>query len=139
VLTDRPNYGIYPLSNEEEYCAFCKGSSIEEELRVKMGPVYGPIKLNKGKEGAAFVHELCALWTPEIYLDSKNKFKNLKKAIKRCNKLYCSFCKERGGGLGCFIKNCDSTYHYLCAKLSNCLFVNTKFIIFCEKHRNEAP
>lgn len=51
----------------------------------------------------------------------------------------CSLCKDKGGGLGCFIKNCDKSYHYLCAKTSNCLFVNSKFIIYCEEHRSEAP
>lgn len=139
VLTDRPNYKIYPLSGEEEQCAFCRGSSTEEELRVKVGPMYGPLKLHHSKEGAVYVHEMCALWTPEIFLDNRNKFKNLKKAVKRCNKLTCKFCKERGGGLGCFVKSCDATFHYLCAKLSNCLFVNTKFIVYCEQHRTEAP
>ena len=138
VLTDRPNYKIYPtIDQEEQICAFCRGTSTEEELRVKVGPVYGPIRFKQDE--AAYVHELCALWTPEIFLDGRNKFKNLRKAVKRCNKLVCSFCKDRGGGLGCFIKNCDKTYHYLCAKLSNCLFVNTKFIIYCENHRSEAP
>ena len=98
--------------------------------------MYGPIKV-KGQN--VFVHELCALWTPEIYLDERNKFKNMTVGIKRCNKLTCNLCKERGGGLGCFIKDCYRTYHYLCAKLSNCLFVNSKFIIYCEQHRIEAP
>ena len=51
----------------------------------------------------------------------------------------CSLCKEKGGGLGCFVKTCDKSYHYLCAKNSNCLFVNSKFIIYCDDHRGEAP
>ena len=114
--------------------------SDDEELRVKCGPVYGPIRLHlAGGSGQAFVHELCALWTPEIFLDDKNKFKNLGKGIRRCNKIKCSFCKEKGGGLGCFIKDCHKSYHYLCAKESNCLFVNSKFIIYCEEHRPLAP
>ena len=103
---------------------------------MKCGPMYGPIKLRFGN---AFVHELCALWTPEIFLDDKNKFKNLAKGIKRCTKIRCSLCKEKGGGLGCFIKDCDKSYHYLCAKVTNCLFVNSKFIIYCEQHKAEAP
>lgn len=86
-----------------------------------------------------FVHEMCALWTPEIYLDDGNKFRNLSKGIKRCSKIKCSFCKEKGGGLGCFIKNCQNSYHFLCAKLTDCLFVNSKFIIFCKDHKAEAP
>lgn len=92
----------------------------------------------RGTEGA-FVHELCALWTPEIFLDEKNKFRNLAKGIKRCNKLRCTLCKDRGAGLGCYIKDCEKSYHYLCAKVSNCLFVNSRFIIYCEIHRDKAP
>jgi hypothetical protein len=99
--------------------------------------VYGPIRV--GSSGQAFVHELCALWTPEIFLDERNKFRNLAKGIRRCNKIKCSLCLEKGGGLGCFVKNCSKSLHYLCAKESECLFVNSKFIIFCREHRPEAP
>ena len=88
---------------------------------------------------SAYVHELCALWTPEIFLDDKNKFKNLSKGIRRCNKIKCTLCKEKGGGLGCFVKDCFRSYHYMCAKDSNCLFVNSRFIIYCEEHRSQAP
>lgn len=103
------------MDKDQEVCCFCRGSSTEEELRIKCGPIYGPVRV---KNEAIFVHELCALWTPEIYLDEKNKFKNLGRGIKRCNKIRCSFCKEKGGGLGCFIKDCEMSYHYQCAKLS---------------------
>jgi hypothetical protein len=105
-------------------------------MRVKCGPIYGPIKVS---HESAYVHELCALWTPEIFLDDKNKFKNLSKGIRRCNKIKCTLCKEKGGGLGCFVKDCLRSYHYICAKDSNCLFVNSRFIIYCEEHRSQAP
>ena len=40
--------------------------------------MYGPIKMKQyGGAGSAYVNELCALWTPEIFLNEKNKFKNL--------------------------------------------------------------
>ena len=131
VLQQRPHYSIHPLHSEsEEICAFCRCNSNDEELRIKCGPIYGPIKL-RGISDQVFVHELCAIWTPEIFLDDKNKFKNLAKGIKRCSKFKCSMCKEKGGGLGCFIKDCNKSYHFLCAKIENCLFVNSKFIIYC--------
>ena len=70
---ERPNHSIYPSSanNEEEPCCFCGAMSSEETLREKLGPVYGPIRVKGHK---IFVHELCAIWTPEVYLDDKNKF-----------------------------------------------------------------
>lgn len=79
---DRPNYKIYPVQRNGRYleafeCAFCGQPSSEEELRTKVGPVYGPLKLKKRGE-KYYVHELCAIWTPEIYLDALNHFKDLK-------------------------------------------------------------
>lgn len=140
VLQERPQYEIHPLQGDFEVCVFCRGSSLDEELRVKCGPVYGPIKVKMaGGSGDAYVHELCALWTPEIFLDERNKFRNLGKGIKRCKKLKCHHCKEKGGGLGCFKTECFKSFHYLCAKETNCLFVNSKFIIYCEDHRDYAP
>jgi len=87
----------------------------------------------------AFVHELCAIWTPEVYLDARNRFQNMKQAIKRSNKLVCSYCKERGAGLGCFNGSCGRTYHYLCAKQDTCLLVSSKFIAYCKDCRLKAP
>jgi hypothetical protein len=37
------------------------------------------------------------------------------------------------------VGDCRKSYHYLCAKETNCLFVNSKFIIYCSEHRMEAP
>ena len=42
-----------------------------------------------------------------------------------------------GGGLGCFIENCKETYHYLCAKKSDCLFIQDEFICYCSIHKND--
>jgi len=45
--------------------------------------------------------------------------KNLKKEIKRCNKIVCNYCGMLGGGLGCKIENCKQTFHYKCAILED--------------------
>jgi hypothetical protein len=134
VTYDRPNYKIYASSEkvEPEPCCFCGGMSNEEALREKLGPVYGPIKVKGIK---VYMHEQCALWTPEVYLNDDNKFVDLKKALKRCKNLRCSFCADKGAGLGCLNKECKETYHYLCAKESKCLFVQSKFCIYCPAHR----
>ena len=139
---DRPNYKIYPVHRNGKYltaeeCAFCGQPSSSEEIREKVGPVYGPLKIKHGKE--VYVHELCAIWTPEIYLDARNHFKDLKPALRRCKKLPCTFCGESGAGLGCFNENCKATYHYLCAKTADCILVRDRFIAFCPDHTHEAP
>ena len=81
-----------------------------------------------------YVHELCAIWTPEVYLDALNHFKALKEAIKRCSKLHCSFCENPGAGLGCYVDNCQMTYHYQCAKVADCVLVPDRFIAYCPEH-----
>jgi len=137
-LNNRPNYPVYPIiSDKIEKCAFCKGDSTEVDRRTKCGPLYGPIKVKK--HSSIFLHELCAIWTPEIYLDDNNKLKGLFQAIDRCSETKCSFCGLRGAGLGCFIEKCPHTYHYLCAKIVESLFVNSKFRIYCPDHKETAP
>ena len=139
---DRPNHKIYPIQRNGRYlpdveCAFCGQLSSSEELREKVGPVYGPLKVGK-KE--VFMHELCAIWTPEIYQDEvTNRLKGMKEATRRCRKLTCTFCGEIGAGLGCFNNSCRATYHFLCAKTANCILVNSRFIAFCPDHAHEAP
>lgn len=74
---ERPNYPIYPVYKDGKLldakpCAFCRELSSNELLREKVGPVYGPVRVNKREE--YFVHELCVMWTPEICLTVINKF-----------------------------------------------------------------
>jgi [histone H3]-lysine4 N-trimethyltransferase MLL3 len=105
-------------------CVFCRQDSDNLTLRELVGPVMGPIEVSfKKKKSKVYCHEMCALWTPEIYLSEQNRFKGLKEAIKRTKVQRCSYCDEVGGGLGCFIENCKETYHYLCAKKAECLFI----------------
>ncbi len=47
------------------------------------------------------MHELCAIWTPEVYLDKGDHFKNLMTGIQRSSKLLCSHWGRFGAGLGC--------------------------------------
>ena len=137
ILThERPSHKIYPCDSEPQACAFCRQLSSSEVLREKVGPIYGPIKIKKNGL-SVWVHELCAIWTPEVFLNDRNKFKNMKDAVKRCNILTCGFCKEKGGGLGCFVKGCQNTYHYLCARNAGCLLVRSRLIMYCEEHRTE--
>ena len=63
----------------------------------------------------------------------------MKTAVKRTKRLKCSFCGEVGAGLGCFVKGCENTYHYLCAKESGSLLVNKRFVAYCPEHRAEVP
>lgn len=114
ILSCRPNYPVYSRDKEPiEYCCFCQGMNSDAELELNCGPMYGPVKVKKER---VYFHEMCALWTPELYLeDSTNKVKGLKEALSRCGKIKCTYCGEPGGGLGCMIESCDRSFHYLCS------------------------
>ena len=127
---------MYPCDQDNEVeCAFCHGVSSDQEMRKKCGPLYGPIKLKKPKSSQlTFVHELCALWTPEVWLNDQCKFKDLQLAIDRASRHKCSICSDKGAGLGCQVEECKNTYHYLCAKSSGCLLITEHWQMYCPDH-----
>lgn len=125
-------------------CAFCQNCSDNIQLIQDLGPFYGPfhylttqqkLKIKK----THFVHLMCAIWTPNIYLDSSNKMKNLKSEIMRSAKVQCSLCHKQGGGLGCKVLNCKNSYHYSCAlqQDSGCSLDYEKFTLYCRAHQKE--
>ena len=74
-------------------------SSSDEGLRERAGPVY-IVKMHKK---TLYMHEYCAIWVPEIYLDEDNKLINLSDGLKRAIKQFCASnsCNEKGAAIGC--------------------------------------
>lgn len=70
----------------------------------------------KNAKSNLYFHELCAIWMPQIHMSDENEVKNLMKEVDRCRMLTCSFCLEKGAGLGCKVVSCKNQYHFLCAK-----------------------
>ena len=134
---DKPSDPLYE-GFEEVFCVFCQESSQNIEILDDLGFFYGPFK-SKGKE--FYVHEKCAIWTPDVFLDLDNRLKNLPKEIKRSKKMTCSYCKSNGAGLGCFVKNWKKTYHF---KFSldeelDCALDCKNFRIYCPDHKDLLP
>jgi len=133
VILNRPSDKMYH-GPEEVSCAFCRTSNRDKSAIRDLGPFYGPYK---NKQKPFYVHELCAIWTPEVYLDSKtDKMKNLLKEVKRCNKLMCSYCGALGGGLGCLERTCKKSYHFKCClddKL-DCQLDYNAHTLLCPEH-----
>jgi len=102
-------------------------------MATQLGCFYGPFKDHKFKY-EYFIHELCGLWTPNIFLDSSGKLINVVKEIRRSYKLKCSYCNQKGAGLGCSQPKCRKDYHYLCAIASDCIKDNQNYIVFCKSH-----
>ena len=60
-------------------CALCS----ESLAGTKKSDIFGPYSLGAG-QAQVYLHNDCAVWTPEIYYDPKSKaLKNVKSAIKR--------------------------------------------------------
>jgi len=80
---------------------------------------------------------MCAIWTPDVYLDEKtNKMQNIRKEIARSNKIMCRCCGLFGGGLGCCVSKCKMSYHFKCG-VSDALDTrldHEKFQLYCPEH-----
>jgi hypothetical protein len=83
--------------NEENFetvdkCALClldeskESSDIQEYLIEKIGPMEYKT-LNK----MIYIHKNCALWSPEVYQNSKGEFRSLTKAVDRGRKTVWTF------------------------------------------------
>lgn len=132
VYDTNGNYYLTNFTGPIVYCAFCHESSKDEGIILKAGKFVGPFKnLNK----KYYVHQRCALWSPNVTLEPvTDRLKGIIDEIKRSNKDHCTFCHEKGAGIGCCVKNCQNGYHYLCARTVQCVFDCIKFLIYCPTH-----
>uniref|UniRef100_A0A8C1JZW7 PHD finger protein 6 n=1 Tax=Cyprinus carpio TaxID=7962 RepID=A0A8C1JZW7_CYPCA len=78
--------------------------------------------------------------------DSENiggfSIEDVKKEIRRGNKLMCTSCHRPGATIGCDVKTCRRTYHYYCALWDK---AQTKenpsqgiYLVYCRKHRDAS-
>lgn len=113
------------------FCVFCKEGSDELDMIKKLGPMICVKDY--------YMHENCSVWTSKTYLDENLKFHNLDSAIKNASQLECSFCNKTGAGCGCEVAECKNSYHFLCAKIEGCTFINEKYNIYCPRHESFIP
>ncbi|XP_035765558.1 PHD finger protein 6-like [Neolamprologus brichardi] len=92
-------------------CAFCRTNRDKE---------CGQLLVSDSQKVAA--HHKCMLFSSALvtsHSDSENiggfSIEDVKKEIKRGNKLMCSSCHRPGATIGCDVKTCRRTYHYYCA------------------------
>ncbi|XP_074370332.1 uncharacterized protein LOC141711638 isoform X2 [Apium graveolens] len=100
-----------------------------------LGRLLGPINDRFGIAGI-WVHQLCAVWSPEVYFAGLGRLKNVRAALCRGRLLKCSRCSRRGATVGCRVDRCTKTYHLPCARANGCIFNHRKFLIACTDHRN---
>ncbi|XP_024542136.1 ATPase family AAA domain-containing protein 2 [Selaginella moellendorffii] len=137
-----------PLAVEGRRCELCgRGSEPIEELnttaivaggdstvgRGGLGRLLGPI-CDKMGVAAVWIHQECAVWSPEVYFLGVGCLKNVKAALRRGRFLKCSRCKQPGATIGCRVARCPRTYHLPCARQSGCSFNHKRYLMSCAEH-----
>ncbi|KAH9625711.1 hypothetical protein KSS87_007907 [Heliosperma pusillum] len=128
-------------SDQEAY----SGSSTSEEISFDpwdgfgdesgwLGKLLGPVNDRLGI-ARIWVHQHCAVWSPEVYFAGVGCLKNIRSALCRGRALKCTRCGRPGATLGCRVDRCPRTYHLPCARASGCNFDHRKFLIACADHR----
>lgn len=100
-----------------------------------LGRLLGPINDKFGIAGI-WVHQQCAVWSPEVYFAGLGCLKNIRAALFRGRVLKCSRCRRPGATIGCRVDRCPKTYHLPCARAKSCIFDHRKFLIACTDHRH---
>ncbi|KAG9447775.1 hypothetical protein H6P81_013903 [Aristolochia fimbriata] len=100
-----------------------------------LGPLLGPIHDRFGIAGV-WVHQHCAVWSPEVYFAGLGCLKNVRAALCRGRALKCSRCGRPGATIGCRVDRCPKTYHLPCARAEGSIFDHRKFLIACADHRH---
>ncbi|KAG0455274.1 hypothetical protein HPP92_024566 [Vanilla planifolia] len=94
----------------------------------------GPIRDRFGI-ARVWVHQLCGVWSPEVYFAGLGCLKNVRAALCRGRALKCSRCGRPGATIGCRVDRCPKTYHLPCSRVEGCIFDHRKFLIACNDHR----
>uniref|UniRef100_A0AAX7UD24 PHD-type domain-containing protein n=1 Tax=Astatotilapia calliptera TaxID=8154 RepID=A0AAX7UD24_ASTCA len=109
-------------------CAFCRTNRDKE---------CGQLLMSDSQKVAA--HHKCMLFSSALvtsHSDSENiggfSIEDVKKEIKRGNKLMCSSCHRPGATIGCDVKTCRRTYHYYCNPSQGI------YLVYCRKHRDAS-
>ncbi|KAM7250767.1 hypothetical protein ACFE04_022650 [Oxalis oulophora] len=100
-----------------------------------LGRLLGPINDRYGIAGI-WVHQQCAVWSPEVYFAGLGHLKNIRTALCRGRALKCTRCGRPGATIGCRVDRCPKTYHLPCARANGCIFDHRKFLIACTDHRH---
>ncbi|XP_073121934.1 uncharacterized protein [Henckelia pumila] len=131
VGSDNETYSGSPASDEYNYDVW-DGFGDESGW---LGRLLGPINDRLGIAGI-WVHQQCAVWSPEVYFAGLGCLKNVRAALYRGRMLKCNRCKRPGATIGCRVDRCPKTYHLPCARAKGCIFDHRKFLIACTDHRH---
>lgn len=100
-----------------------------------LGRLLGPIHDRFGI-ARVWVHQHCAVWSPEVYFAGLGCLRNVRAALCRGRALKCSRCGRPGATIGCRVDRCPKTFHLPCSRAEGCVFDHRKFLIACNDHRH---
>uniref|UniRef100_A0A8C2JFI7 [histone H3]-lysine(4) N-methyltransferase n=1 Tax=Cyprinus carpio TaxID=7962 RepID=A0A8C2JFI7_CYPCA len=81
-----------------------------------------------------WAHVNCCMWSAEVK-DVKGALLHVHSAVTRGRLMRCERCGQTGATVGCCLTSCQSNYHFMCARASNCVFQCDKKV-YCYKHRD---
>ncbi|KAM4045110.1 uncharacterized protein ACNLHF_008927 [Anomaloglossus baeobatrachus] len=117
----------------QDVCAFCSSSEKTASTR----------ELQRTADGSLVAHYRCMLYSPNVTQDSQEdtegfdfNVESVRSEIRRGKKLKCTLCKKRGATIGCNVKSCKRTYHYLCLLKANGRTNSDEFVAYCAWHKN---
>ncbi|CAB1336929.1 unnamed protein product [Coregonus sp. 'balchen'] len=120
-------------------CAFCRTNQDKE---------CGQLLVSDNQKVAA--HHKCMLFSSALVTSHSDSDENIggfsvedvRKEIKRGNKLMCSSCHRPGATIGCDVKTCRRTYHYYCAIWDKAQVKENPsqgiYLVYCRKHRDAS-
>lgn len=47
----------------------------------------------------------------------------------------CDYCGQSGATVGCCLATCQSNFHFMCARVQNCVFQQDRKV-YCYKHKD---
>lgn len=113
-------------------CAFCSTSEVNED---KLGPIYMHKNIT--------THYFCLLLSSNMEQNGRDSdgilgflYNDIQKEIKRGQRLYCTYCKQKGATLGCSIRKCRTVFHLPCGLSNDSLHqFFGQFRSYCPVHR----
>lgn len=121
-------YSLNTLFADKRSCILCKcvgEGKLNQEARL----------LYCGQN--EWVHTNCALWSNEVFEEIDGSLQNVQSAISRSRHIRCSHCDKKGASVGCCNRSCPESYHFSCARASNCIFFEDKSL-FCANHKKDV-
>ncbi|XP_046373044.1 uncharacterized protein LOC124146677 [Haliotis rufescens] len=122
-----------PPELPQNTCVFCRSTEDCEED-------YGKVI----KKCGFTVHYFCMLFASGLSQSGKTETQgifgfmpgDIRRELKRGNRLRCTYCKERGATIGCVVTSCRKAFHLTCGRKKGSLHqFYDSFRSYCPDHR----